>query len=184
MESEGPKRPEPKPVSLDSKTAAILVLDLSTRCHDPKSQASKLMQPVGEFLERVRVFSIPVIYTISASAKGTPLGEVASPLKRRETEPVIYPNAFDKFAGGELQALLEQRDTNTLVVVGSSTNVAVLYTCTTAARIYHYRVIIPIDGVIAHSRYRQEYSFHQLIVLPDAASPPIQFTMLSSIHFQ
>ncbi len=98
-EKEGPNRPEPKQVSLDGKTPAVLVLDLNARCQDPKEVCSKLMQPLGEFLERVRGSSVPIVYTISLMFNGTPLGEAASPLKRRETEPVIYPDAFDKFFG-------------------------------------------------------------------------------------
>src|SRR5919106_6615386 len=97
---EGPNKPEPKPVSLDPQSTAVVVLDMSARCHDPNDICSKLLQPLGEFLERVRAFGIPTIFTVSASAKGTPLGEVAAALKRRVTEPVIYPDAFDKFTGG------------------------------------------------------------------------------------
>ena len=53
---------------------------------------------------------MPILYTISAAGKGTPLGEVAAPLKRRESEPVLYPDAFDKFMGGALKAELDKRN--------------------------------------------------------------------------
>jgi hypothetical protein len=106
---EGPNRPEPKPVSLDGKTTAVLVLDLNARCDDPKSTCSKLTPIVREFLEKVRAAAVPIIYTVSASAKGKPIGELAAPLKRKEGETVIYPDAFDKFMGGELQTFLRKR---------------------------------------------------------------------------
>lgn len=182
-EKEGPNRPEPKQVSLDRKTTAVLVLDLNARCHDPKEVCSKLMQPLGEFLERVRGSSILIVYTISLMFKGTPLGEVASPLKRRETEPVIYPDAFDKFVGRELRDILNQRNAENLVIVGSLTNMAVLYTSTSAARIHRYNVIIPMDGVNAKSKYEHEYAIHQLTILPAGAGERFQFTTLSMIHF-
>jgi hypothetical protein len=35
------------------------------------------------------------------------------PLKRKESEPVIYPDAFDKFAGGELQSFLKEKGAKT-----------------------------------------------------------------------
>ena len=182
-EKEGPNRPEPKQVSLDGKTTAVLVLDLNARCQDPKEVCSKLMQPLGEFLERVRGSSIPIVYTISLMFKGTPLGEVASPLKRRETDPVIYPDAFDKFVGRELRDILNQRSVENLIIVGSLTNMAVLYTSTSAARIYRYNVIIPLDGVNAKSIYEHEYAIHQLTILPAGAGERFQFTTLSMIHF-
>jgi nicotinamidase-related amidase len=141
------------------------------------------MAPVGDFLERARPFCGNIIYTVSHGARGTALGEAALPLKRLPTEPLIYPGGFDKFAGGEMQTLLEQRGVNPLVLLGASTNVAVLYTATTASRSYHYDVIIPMDGVIAKSRYEQEYSFHQLKALPGAVGSRFRFTTLSMIQF-
>ena len=181
---EGPNKPQAKPVSLESKSTAVLLLDLSARCHDPKQICSKLMPAVGDFLEKARESAVPIIHTVSASAKGTPLGEVAAALKRREGEPVIYPDSFDKFVGGELLEFLKQKGAKSLVILGSSTNVSVLYTATTAARIYQYNVIIPMDGVNTQSKYEQEYSFHQFTVLPSQASKLFQFTNLTMISFR
>lgn len=180
---EGPNRPDPKPISLDRRSTAVVVLDMSTRCHDPKDVCSKLLQPLGEFLERARNFGIPIIFTVSASAKGTPLAEVATALKRRATEPVIYPDAFDKFTGGELHAFLTRVGAKTLIVVGSSTNIAVLYTSSTAARVYNFRIVLPLDGVNTRTEYEHEYSLHQFTVLPHDANKRFHFTNLSTISF-
>jgi len=181
---EGPNKPEAKPVTVEAKTTAILVLDLNTRCHDPKEICSKLMPALGEFLEKARAAAVPIIYTVSARAKGTPLGEVATPLKRRETEPILYPDAWDKFTGGELQELLKQKGVKKLVLVGSSTNITVLYTATAAVRIYEYEVVIPMDGMNARLDYEQEYTFHQFTVLASNANKRFQFTKLSMIGFK
>jgi nicotinamidase-related amidase len=181
---EGPNRPEAKPIRVDIQSTAVVVLDLSTRCHDPKECCSKLLQPIGAFLERVRTFGLPITFTVSASAQGTSLGEVAPALKRRATEPVIYPDAFDKFTGGELHAFLSKVGAKTLIVVGSSTNIAVLYTCSTAARLHNYQIILPLDGVNARTQYEHEYTLHQFTVLPHDASKQFHFTNLSMIGFQ
>jgi isochorismate hydrolase len=181
---QGPNRPEAKPLTLDSKSTAVLVLDLNARCNDAKQVCSKLMGPVGDFLEKTRTAHLPIIYTVSAAAKGTPLGEVASPLKRKESEPVIYPDAFDKFVGGELQAWLKEKGAKTLIITGSSSNAAVLYTATTAARMHRYSIVIPTDGINANTPYEQEYSIHQFTVLPSQANKLFQFTQLSMITFR
>ena len=181
---EGPNRPEPKPLTLDSKTTAVLVLDLNARCDDPKQVCSKITAPLGDFLDKARAAAVPIIYSVSATAKGKPIGELAAPLRRKESETVIYPDAFDKFYGGELQAFLKDKGAKTLIITGSATNNAVLYTATTAARMHRYNVIIPVDGVNASSRYEQEYAIHQFTVLPSEANKLFQFTHLSMISFR
>lgn len=181
---EGPNRPEPKPVTLDSKSTAVLVLDLNARCDDPKQVCSKITAPLGDFLDKARAASVPIIYTVSTAAKGKPIGELSAPLKRKENEVIIYPDGFDKFYSGELQPLLKDRGAKTLIITGSSTNSAVLYTATTAARMHRYAVVIPIDGVNAATRYEHEYAIHQFTVLPSEANKLFQFTKLSMISFR
>jgi nicotinamidase-related amidase len=183
MTQEGPNRPEPERLKLDCKTTAIAVLDLSARCENPNEVCARLMQPLAEFLEGARKTSMPILYTISATARGTPMGEVAAPLRRRQSEPVLYPDAFDKFMGGELKAELDQSNCRSLVIVGSATNFAVLYTATTAARIYRYDVVIPLDGVNAKRKYEHEYAIHQMTILPASAHKQFRFTKLGMIEF-
>jgi nicotinamidase-related amidase len=183
MIQEGPNRPEPQSLKLDSKTTVIAVLDLSVRCEDSNEVCSKLMQPLGDFLERARRAAVPILYTISAAGKGTPLGEAAGPLKRRASEPILYPDAFDKFMDGDLKAELDRCRCRSLVIVGSATNFAVLYTATTAARIHKYEVIIPLDGVNAKRNYEHEYAIHQMTILPASAHKQFRFTKLGMIEF-
>jgi nicotinamidase-related amidase len=183
MTQEGPNRPEPQPTKLDGKTTSIAVLDLSRRCENPQEVCSKLMHPLAGFLERARQASVPILYTVSAAGKGTSLGEVAAPLKRRESEPVLYPDAFDKFMDGTLKEELDKRRCRSLIIAGSATNFAVLYTATTAARIFRYDVIIPLDGVNARRNYEHEYAIHQLTILPASARKQFRFTKLGMIEF-
>lgn len=140
------------------------------------------MERLGRFLDRARQSSVPILFTISAAAKGTP-GEVAEPLRRRQTEPVLYPDAFDKFMGGKLQDQLIQFGCRSLAIVGSATNFAVLYTATTAARIYRYEVVIPLDGVNAKRQYEHEYAIHQLTILPASTHKQFRFTTLGMMEF-
>jgi nicotinamidase-related amidase len=183
MTQEEPNRPEPEALKLDGKTTAIAVLDLSARCENPNEVCAKLMEPLGQFLEKARKSSVPILYTISATARETPMGVVAAPLKRRQSEPVLYPDAFDKFMGGELKTELDRLNCRSLVIVGSATNFAVLYTATTAARIYRYEVVIPLDGVNARRQYEHEYAIHQMTILPASAHKQFRFTKLGMIGF-
>lgn len=181
---EGPNKPKPTPITLDPASTAVVVLDMSTRCHDPKECCSKLLEPLGDFLERVRPFRVPIIFSVSASAKGTAVAEVAPALKRRAGEPVIYPDAFDKFTGGELLELLNSTGAKKVIFIGSSTNIAILYTCSTAARVHNFEVVLPLDGINTRTQYEHDYSIHQFTVLPHDASKKFHFTELSLVGFQ
>ena len=141
------------------------------------------MEGVGQFLERCRAANVPIIFTTSKSGQGTPEGKVATALKHRSQEPLIFPDAFDKFAGGELERFLADHHVRNLIIVGSSTNNAVMYTASAAARVYHYNVIIPLDGVNTRNPYEHEYAIHQLTVLPRGSATPVQFSTLSAIEF-
>lgn len=172
--------PEPHPARLEVATTAVLVLDLTTPATAPEPARQQFIADVGGFLEKARGAQVPVIFTGMYSQRD------AAPeplLERRETEPLLYPDGFDKFTGGELQRLLVERRVQNVVVTGASTNICVMYTATTAARIYHYNVYIPLDGVYSEIAYQHEYALHQLSVLPTSATPP-RFTTLSMIEFE
>ncbi len=182
------KRPEfspnPQPVTLDPGKSALLVLDISQRCADPKLPCHRLGHAMTGFLEKARGAGLLIVFTISANLKGTPEGEVYSILKRRPSEAVLFPDAFNKFAGGELQGLLKLYDIDTLVITGYRTNIAVLYTATTAVRELKYKVVIPIDGVAATTDYEQEYTFYQFTVIRPEAARLFTFTRLDMIDFR
>ncbi len=111
-----PKLPEAKPITVDVKKKALLVLDGSQRCGNPEQPCHVLVPRVVKFLERDREGGKPTAYTISAQSKETPEGEVCSVLNRRFSEPVIYPDGFNKLTNGELQGFLKLYDVDTLIV--------------------------------------------------------------------
>jgi nicotinamidase-related amidase len=169
-------------MQLDPATTAIAVLDLNVRCDDASDICSELMEGLGKFLDRARAAGVPIIFTSGYALKGTPEAEIATALKRRADEPLIHPDAFDKFQSGELKAFLDAHNTKNLVVVGSSTHVCVLYTATTAARVHTYNVIIPVDGVNTRDVINHDVAIHQLQVIPRAAEL-IKFSTEEGITF-
>ena len=102
---------------------------------------------------------------------------------RRGDEPVLYPNGYDKFADGEMQLLLQGWGSKTLIFLGGAANFSLLYTATTAARIHNYSVVVPVDGIYAHSDYEMEYALYQFTVLP-RMQDKFRFTNLAGIGFR
>ncbi|MBW1999328.1 MAG: cysteine hydrolase [Deltaproteobacteria bacterium] len=184
MEESRPEVPKPQPIILNSNKSALLVLDISERCVDPDMTCHELAPRLKAFIDRARAACLPIIYSISARLKGTPEGEVYSLLERRPSEPVIYPDSFDKFAGGEMQSFLALYDVDTLIVTGYRANICVLHTAVTATRDLKYRVVMPIDGIAAKNEYEKEYALIHFSVLPLQASRLFTFSTLEMIGFK
>lgn len=178
-----PNKPEIVAVTVDPKTTALLVLDLNARCEDPAQPCHELVEPVGRFLARAREVKMPIIYTAADRFKGTPLARMPHAFNQQHDEPVIFPAAFDKFYGGEMQPFLSARGAKTLIITGASSNQAVLYTATAAVRPFGYDVIIPVDGIIARGDYEHEFTLHQFTILPAGAAAKFKITEFSKIAF-
>ncbi len=108
MAERAPIKPKPAPVNLDSKSTAVFVLDVGTEPREwlSANEESKFVGELRAFLDKARGSAVPVIYTLSARLKGTQKDGVAAGLNRKETEPIFYPDAYDKLAGGEVQNVL------------------------------------------------------------------------------
>jgi nicotinamidase-related amidase len=181
---DGPRLPVPQPVTVDPSTTALVVLDMSTRCNDPGNICHELAPVLGAFLPRARASGILIVYTVSASAQGTPLGEVWPGFERRPEEIVVYPDGFDKFHGPELREVLEARGIHRVIITGASANQAVLYSVSGAARNWHYDIVLPLDGTMAESTYEYEYTMHQLNRIQGSGGiSPFAFTTLDQLEF-
>ena len=178
-----PDLPVPQPVTLPVKRTAIAVLDMNAGCNDPNETCSQVVPVLGPFLDRARSYGLPIVFTVSLMLKGTPLGETARGLNRRPEEPIVHPDGFDKFTGGEMAEFLGRSGVENLVLVGWATNIAVMYTATTSARVRQYRTVLPVDGTVTYGDYERHYALHQLATLPGAVTVPVEFTTLSQLEF-
>ncbi len=176
--------PEPAPITLRADKTAVLVLDGSVRWGNPDLPCHKLVPGMRRFLDRAREAGLPIVFTVSYRRRGTPEGAVYSGLARKPSEPVIYPDSFDKFAGGELQTYLGFYGAEFLIITGYRSNICVLHTATTAARELKYRVVIPVDGMAALSESEQAYTLFHFTVLPKQAAELFSFTTLEMISFE
>ena len=183
MSAQKPKLPEPEAITVDIFKTAVLVLDGSRRWGNPDLPCHRLIPAIPDFLDRARAVGLPIVYTVSFRNKGTPEGQVYAGLNRRPCEPVIYPDGFNKFTGGELQSYLDVFDIDTLIITGYRSNISVLNTATQATRELHYQVIIPVDGMTAITDYEQEYTLFHFTVLPAQAARRFKFTRLDMISF-
>ncbi len=162
-----PRMPETKPVTVEVDKTALLVLDLTEACANPNHASHKLVPEMSKFLDRAREAGMLIVFTVSLYLKGTKEGQVYSGFKRKPSEAVLFPDGFDKFAGGDLESLLRlYEDIDTLIITGCNSNINVLHTAIKATRELNYQVVIPIDGLAAASRYAEEYALFHLANMP------------------
>lgn len=175
---------DPKPVTINAKRSALLVLELSQFLEDPEYFAAPLVPGVTKLLERARLAGILIVFTIPGPWKEKPHGQVYSGFERKPSEPIFFPYTFDKFADGRLQSLLSLYGINTLIMVGCKANMAVLYTASRAATELNYDIVIPIDGIAATTDYERDYTLYQFRRYPGGFTQRFTFTKLDMISFR
>jgi nicotinamidase-related amidase len=177
-----PPAPELRPVKLDGKTTALLILDLQkpsctmqrrVRCVDTIPKVKKLM-------DSARAAGAMVFYTFAGA--GHP-EEIADPgLAPREGEWVAQRGP-DKFLGSNLEQRLKDKGIKTVIVTGSSAQGVVVGTGSGAAQ-RGYQVVVPVDGMSSDDVYMEQYAaFHMAKGGPAIVTGKVTLTRTEMISF-
>lgn len=180
-----PPPPEPKPVRLDPKTTVLLALDFNggeDAASGPCNAAAKprclaSLPGVRRLIDAARARGVPVVY--STSAAGTP-ADIRAAVAPLPGEPVVRAGP-DKFVGTELRALLAKRGADTVVVVGTAAEGAVLDTATDAA-LNGLRVVVPVDGMSSTEPYAEQYVAWHLAHAPGVSAKAV-LTRIDLVEF-
>ncbi|RKZ02655.1 isochorismatase [Candidatus Fermentibacteria bacterium] len=154
-------------VKLEVPGTVLLVLDMQDFFVSPDSHAfvpsaPELVPVIQLLVKEFKHRGLPVIYTrhLNTHSNAQMMGRwwrdvltADNPLSRIHTgfntsdSSVIEKTQYDAFYGTELNNLLEQLETTTVVITGVMTNLC----CETTARsafVRGYRVIMPVDGTV------------------------------------
>ncbi|HEY7221075.1 MAG TPA: cysteine hydrolase [Candidatus Binatia bacterium] len=158
-----PKAPDLKPVTLDPKTTALLVLDfVKQTCNaERRPRCLTSIPKVQALLKLARDKGLTVVHSITTSA--TP-ADIAKELTPAAGEPIVKAPA-DKFFKTDLEKILTGKGIKTVVVVGTAAQGAVLNTASQAA-FRGLQVIIPVDGMSAENTYFEQYTVVHLANAP------------------
>jgi nicotinamidase-related amidase len=171
-----PPAPELKPVHLDPKTTALLMLDfVAPNCTQrPRCMAS--VPAVKKLLDEARGKGMMVAYATGPGGKRADTLPELAPL---DSEPVIS-TGVDKFANTELEKLLRERGVQTVITIGTAAHGAVLYTAS-AASLRGMKVIVPVDG-LSDTPYSEQYTAWHLSNAP-IVSRNVTLTKFDLIKF-
>jgi len=182
-----PPAPALKEVTVDPKTTALLVMDLTKQlCNEenrPRCIAS--LPRIAELLAAARAKGVMVIYTLVSSPSIT-IADTLPAVAPQGNEPVVA--AFvDKFMLGDqetgLEKILKDKGITTVIAVGTAAHGAVLYTASAAA-LRGFNVIVPVDGMSGNGQntYIEQYVAYNLVNAPVIA-PKITLTRIDMIKF-
>jgi nicotinamidase-related amidase len=119
-----PPAPKLKPVTVDPKTTALLVLDMETTiCKSPRCVAS--IVKIKELLSEAREMGMLVVYSL------TPMGspsDIAGQISPSKVDPIVKSDV-DKFYQTNLEQILQNHGIKTVLITGFAANGAVLCDC-------------------------------------------------------
>jgi nicotinamidase-related amidase len=158
-----PPAPELKPVTIDSKTTALLMLDFMNQNCGKRPRCLASLPAVKKFLDEARANGMMVVYTTG------PGGKVADTLKDvapAGNEPVVTAGV-DKFLNTDLDKILKDKGIQTVIAIGTAAHGAVLHTAS-AAGMRGMKVIVPVDGVsgVSADTYIEQYTAWHLANAP------------------
>jgi nicotinamidase-related amidase len=174
-----PPAPALKPVTVDPKTTALLVLDMVNQFCNPQryTRCPGMIPTVKKLLTEARAKGALVVYT---SIPQTAKTDVVTDLAMSGNEPFVQ-SWLDKFLNSDLEKTLKDKGITTIIITGMAYNGAVLYTSGEAA-LKGFSVVVPVDAVTAITTYAEQFSVWQLGNAP-IISTKITLTKSDMIKF-
>lgn len=175
-----PPPPALKPVTVDNKTDALLVIDMvAETCNaQARPRCVETIPAIQKILNDARAKGMTVIYALGISGK-----EILPALAPKDGEPIVKSGA-DKFVNTELEKMLKDKGISGVIVVGTLASGGVLHTASQAA-FRGFKVVVPVDGMSsqnANTLYSEQYMAWHLANGPGLANN-VTLTRIDMIKF-
>ena len=160
-----PAPPSLKPVTIDLKTTALLMLDFMSQNCGKRPACLASLPTMKRLLDDARTAKVPVVYSIIANSTTADIMPDVAPLA---DEPWVKAGP-DKFLNTDLAKILKDKDIQTVIVTGTASNGAVLFTAAGAA-FRGMNVIVPVDGMSAADPYADVASTFMFMNAPSLSA--------------
>ncbi len=155
-----PPPPELKPVVVDPKTDALLVLDFNGHEAADSGPCNKTTKPrciaslpkVRAAIDKAREKGVFVVYSLGGRGTAADIWPEVAP---REGEPIVKSGP-DKFIATNLRELLDGKGIKRVIVTGTASEGAVLNTAADAA-FHGMSIVVPVDGMSSTELYAEQY---------------------------
>jgi nicotinamidase-related amidase len=152
-----PAPPELKPVTVDPKETALLVMDFTVQTCTPqrRPRCANSVPKVEKLVAEARQKGAFVIYSVAVP--GSTAADILKELAPAAGEPVLPPLGPDKFIGSDLEKMLKDRGIKTVIAIGTQAHTSVLHTGSAAA-LRGFRVVVPVDGMSGDDPWPELYT--------------------------
>jgi nicotinamidase-related amidase len=172
-----PAAPALKPVTVDAKTTALLMLDFMNQNCGKRPRCVASIPAVKKLLADARAHKLAVVYSLIAK---TTTADVIKDVAPAAGEPAVLSGP-DKFLKTDLEKILADKGIKAVIAVGTSANGAVLYTASGAA-LRGMNVIVPVDGMSSADAYA-DLSAAALLTTAPLVSSKVTLTKIDMIKF-
>lgn len=172
-----PPAPALKPVTVDPKTTALLMLDFMNQNCGKRPACMASIPAMKTLLAAARQAKASVVYSIIANSTTADIIKDVAPIAG---EPHVQAGP-DKFLNTDLEKILKDKGIQTVIVTGTASNGAVLFTGAGAA-MRGLKVIVPIDGMSAGEPYADVTTAYTFATAP-LVSAKSTLTMSDMIKF-
>src|SRR5262249_33056657 len=147
-----PAAPEFKSLTIDPKTTALLMLDFMNQRYGKRPRCLASLPAMKKLLGDARAAKATVVYSLIAN---TTTADVVADVAPNADEPSVQ-SGVDKYFKTDLEKILTGRGIQTVIVVGTASEGAVLYTGSGSA-MRGLNVIIPVDGMCSVEAFAEQY---------------------------
>jgi nicotinamidase-related amidase len=174
-----PPTPTLKPVTVDPKTTALLVLDIiKPVCNAERyPRCPGTIPTVKKLITAARAKGLLIIYTSVLNVPKTAIYEEVTPASG---DPFVQ-GLTDKFLHTDLEKTLRENGITTVITAGTVAQGAVIMTGSEAA-LRGFSVIVPVDTVSGDTAFPELYAVWHLANAPIVA-PKVTLTQSDMIKF-
>ncbi|HEY2989431.1 MAG TPA: cysteine hydrolase [Candidatus Binatia bacterium] len=154
-----PPPPELKPVTVEGKTTALLILDIMKSNCGVRPRCGATVPNIKKLHDQARAVGMMIFYTLSG--ENPKLSDVLDGgFAPREGEWVAQRGP-DKYLGSGLDEKLKARGIKTVIVCGTSAQGVVIGTGSGSAQ-RGYKVIVPVDCMSSEDPYMEQYAAYHM----------------------
>ena len=148
-----------KPVTIDPKKTAVLSLDFNSKRCTPQGRVRcyNILPRVERVLEQARAKGIFVVHALTSNMKPEDIVASVGP----KPGELTLRGRGDKFSGNDLEKILKDKGIDTVIIMGTSANSAVLYTAFGAVQ-RGFTPVVPIDTMPADTAYQEQFTIWQI----------------------